>query len=476
MCALYAVTVSLLLASASGSRHEATERGFGWSATSSLGPLPGCTTPTSAQLETALEAGTSVILCEGHTVTVSTNIDVTGSPTLSAPRGATINLAAGTGTGAGRFTVVGPANKLFIDGSREASTDSRSKAVLFPAFFGKLKNRTATAGKTFPPLVIQGARYVNADTPVLSGGGAVAVDEGGFLGVTEVTFRNNQVDTSGRSSPANWGGGAILCFGFADTTPSTCDITDSVFEGNSVLEFGRGGAILARAGALLRVDHSTLTNNDANQGSGDGGAIAVDANNDTPTYTETNAFLLGNSFTGNAAQDRGGAVAPVRGANVVGVLNTYTGNTANTGGAVGMIGEAGYADLVTPPTSYTEYSGTYSGNSATGPGTNSPETNDVGSGDADPGDLSVFRLVQDVALGTPCADIQFLQRSQASRGTCVDFALRNKMIAKKSKKFGKLKNVTSALFPGKNLTAGKPLFAKPMGGSLLPKVFGRGRG
>ena len=168
-------------------------------------------------------------------------------------------------------------------------------------------------------LDLSGVRLINANAS--ASGGAIRVDIGGTLNVTDSVFDHNTSTSSGGaisvlSSTANIGhstfydndaprGGAIY------HQNGTLVVTDSMFFDNMSLT--RGGAIehfTTQTGegiGTLIVQHSTFLDNDTTV-SNDGGAIGVFGNTSGTAGTAT-TDITGSTIVGNTAVGDGGGVS-----------------------------------------------------------------------------------------------------------------------------------------------------------------------
>jgi hypothetical protein len=148
-------------------------------------------------------------------------------------------------------------------------------------------------------------------------GGAIAVN-GGSLTVTESTFVDNHTDGSG---------GAI----FIESAPLT--ITNAVISGNSADGGGGdggGGVYLGGGGGDVVIADTTISDNEASNGSG--GGVAVD----NPATALDSLTIVGSTIARNRADEDGGAIKAWRTEGPVSVLNTtISGNEAGLrGGAI----------------------------------------------------------------------------------------------------------------------------------------------
>ena len=143
----------------------------------------------------------------------------------------------------------------------------------------------------------------------------------GSLTLTNVTVNNNQSD--------NAGGGVYQVYGSFNAGGSTFS--------NNITKAGEGGGFFFGAGTAnsnVNITNSTFSTNEARQGSigvtftanADGGGLRINADPNTVTINTTN-------FTGNIAQQDGGAIKTLGGAVTV-TGGTMTGNIARRHGGV----------------------------------------------------------------------------------------------------------------------------------------------
>jgi hypothetical protein len=134
-------------------------------------------------------------------------------------------------------------------------------------------------------------------------GGAISVDSGGSLSVTDCVFSTNSGPT----------GGAIRVFGAGTLTAMNC-----VFTSNTATN-GSGGAINVDGGGSVT---AASCNFNTNSGSSGGGALRVSG---AGTLTATNC-----NFTSNS----GGSGGAIFGGTVTATNCNFTSNYGNSGGAI----------------------------------------------------------------------------------------------------------------------------------------------
>ena len=175
-----------------------------------------------------------------------------------------------------------------------------------------------------------------------SDGGAIAVGDNCTFSITNAQFTGN----TAQGMQGNGGALSINRIIASDDLLNKPRMKNVVFSNNSASY--QGGAIQIVEGVSLTVENSTFQRNTAT--TGDGGAIAVLSNQDSPSALT----ISGGSFTGNTATS-GGAVK-IGGFGTLTLTGnvTMSGNSAAYGGAVN----------VAPGANATFSNGTVSGNNA----------------------------------------------------------------------------------------------------------------
>jgi CSLREA domain-containing protein len=206
----------------------------------------------------------------------------------------------------------------------------------------------------------------------------------GSLTLTNVTVNNNQSD--------NAGGGVYQVYGSFNASGSTFS--------NNITKAGEGGGFFfgaATANSNVNISSSTFSTNEARQGTigntftanADGGGLRINADPNTVTINTTN-------FTGNIAQQDGGAIKTLAGAVTV-TGGTMTGNTARRHGGVAF----GDQDVANTGRTFTFSGVTMQNNTANSDNTvGANDEGDAGDGGAIFRDRGVLNITNSTIGGT----------------------------------------------------------------------------
>ena len=214
--------------------------------------------------------------------------------------------------------------------------------------------RTRGVNLTVDQSIFKNNSVLAAEFSQIDGGGAISHSYIGYLNILNSNFSNNEIASNfnggavyisqaGKSSITNCyfsgniasgDGGAVYNFGGLVT------LTNSTFTNNRVMSTGgHGGAVYARA---VNITNSFFINNTAGSTNGNGGAVYV------PTIVPGNTQNVTSSyFSNNAAGGRGGAIAFDMDSNITVSNTTFTNNTARVGGggAIYCVGRYAAANI-----------------------------------------------------------------------------------------------------------------------------------
>ncbi len=228
-------------------------------------------------------------------------------------------------------------NVTTIDGHQSSGSANQVAHIMYGATGAIVDGFTVTGGKATTGSssnIVEGAAlYLNGismtvrnttftgnSAPVQTGddtarGGAVSIIGGGSNLFENCIFRNNTV-TAGAYDVAF--GGAIYATGTGTTTVRNCILNGNTVTGGTGTEGGGGALNIYGAGMTLQVINSLLYNNSVTAPTANGGAIR---GNDATAIQVTNS-----TFSGNSADDSGGAIANMGGTNTTIVNSIFWGD------------------------------------------------------------------------------------------------------------------------------------------------------